>query len=109
MTCRRNQSACRRRQGGDARQSPHTSANRIEYTALLRRPAPHHQVPAELAAVKAQLSRKYGKKLLLKAESNEDGCVDKLVSARLLFQTDPSPLLVEVKRGQCLFRTPPLY
>lgn len=55
-----------------------------------------HKVPEELTVVKAQLSSKYGKRLSLKAQKNEGGCVDERVSARLLFQNDPSPRLVEV-------------
>eukprot|EP00752_Nemacystus_decipiens_P014711 g13101.t1 len=53
------------------------------------------EVPEKLAVVKAQLTRKYGNKLVLKAEGNEGGCVDRRVSAKLLFQTDPPPQLVE--------------
>ena len=78
----------------------------IDPASIVPRLVPPPQVPPELMVVKAQLSKKYGKSLVVKAEKNEGGCVDKCVATRLSFQADPSPLLVKVTSAQLY---PPSY
>lgn len=46
--------------------------------------------------VKLQLVKKYGKEFASCAYKNENGCVNKLVSQKILYQNDPSIEIVDV-------------